>query len=307
MHFLQSKPWEKFQKSLGRKTFRQSGDGWGYLTVLERGTGNSRLYCPYGPYAKNQAAFEEAIDSLISLGKKHRVTFVRVEPTELDYANYLQNQNWKKTTYQKLNPELTRVIDLTQPEDELIANMAQPTRNCYRNYQKKGVTVTSSDNPKDIEKFLKLIHEVAERTGLKPHSDDYFRAQANTLLPLGAAKFWYATFENQTIATALTYDSSDTRYYAHAAASALPEHRKLNAGTAIVAEAIVDAKKQGLKSFDLFGVAPDDAPKDHPWAGFTRFKQSFGGQNLELGGTWELPINPLAYWLYRIYQTLRKK
>ena len=98
-HFLQSEAWQAFQTVLGREVFRNSGNGWSYLAILERGTGHTRLYCPYGPTAINEASFEEAINSLIRLGRQHKVTFIRVEPTELSYADYLKNHRWKKVTY----------------------------------------------------------------------------------------------------------------------------------------------------------------------------------------------------------------
>lgn len=306
MHFLQSPAWQSFQKNLGRKTFRQSGDGWEYLAILEQGNKNSRLYCPYGPTAENQRALEDAIDSLKSLAKKYDVTFLRIEPTDPSLTDYLHNHGWQKVTYQSLNPEHTSIIDLGGTEDEIIARMDQPVRNCYRNYYKKDVHVTSSVNPLDIHLFLDLIHQVSDRTGMQPHSDEYFQKQADTLFPIGAARLWYAAYRGKIIATALMYDSSGTRYYAHAASSSLPEYRKLNAGTALLAEAIIDAKRRGLHAFDLYGTAPEGGPPNHPWAGFTKFKRSFGGQDTSSAGSWDLPIRPITYWTYRIYQTIKK-
>ncbi len=306
MHFLQTTPWQNFQRDLGRTTFRQSGDGWEYMAVLEQGNGNSRLYCPYGPYAESQKAFEAALDSLISLGRQKHVTFVRVEPTTVDFCAYLEPQKWHKVTYQSLNPEHTSIIDLTQTEEEIISNMAQPVRNIYRNYHKKGFHVKKSQNPEDIEIFLELIHQVAARTGMNPHSDEYFRKQATSLLSAGDASLWIAELENQPIASSLMYNTQHTRYYAHAAASNQPDHRKLNAGTALLVEAIVDAKKQGLSSFDLYGIAPSNRPEHRTWAGFTKFKRTFGGDDMQFCGTWELPINKPTYYLYRAYQRIRR-
>ena len=306
MHFLQSTAWQSFQKQLGRKTYRQSGKGWEYLAILEVGTKNTRLYCPYGPYAENRRAFEEAMESLIALGHRHNVTFVRVEPTEPEYAEYIQAHGGHRVTYQSLNPEFSRVIDLQIPEDELIARMAQPVRNCYRNYQKKGVKVMSSTDPLKIDMLTQLLREVSARTGMRPHDDNYFWAQATSLFPTGAATLWYATYQDKPIAAALMYNDSTTRYYAHAAASSLTEYRKLNAGAALVAEAIVDAKRQGLSYFDLYGIAPDGSSPYHPWAGFTKFKRSFGGEDVTFGGSWDISLQPVEYWLYRIYQTVRR-
>lgn len=306
MHFLQSPAWQRFQKSLGRTTFHQTGEGWEYLAILEHGTGNSRLYCPYGPYAENQKAFEEALDSLISLGKQRGATFVRVEPTTVDFCAYLEPQRWHKVTYQSLNPEHTRIIDLTKPEEEIIAEMAQPVRNVYRNYGKKNIHVKKSHNPEDINIFLDLIHQVSSRTGMKPHSDEYFRKQATALLPSEDATLWIAEHDSAPIATALMYDSPTTRYYAHAAASSLPEHRKLNASTALLAEAIIDAKRFSREKFDLYGISPDNNPSHKNWVGFTKFKRTFGGYDETFCGAWEFPLNKPAYYIYRAYQQLRR-
>lgn len=306
MHFTQTEAWQAFQKQLGRQTFRQSGDGWEYLAVLEEGNRNKRLYCPNGPYARDVQSFEEALNSLASLGERLDATFLRVEPTNPEFSQYLANHGARPVTYQSLNPQHSSVVDLSPSEEDLIAQMAQPVRNCYRNYRKKAVEVKTSMDPLDIDIFLKLIHEVAERTGMRPHNDDYFWSQATSLFPAGAAKLWYATHQGLPIAAALLYDSAYTRYYAHAAATSEPNLRKLNAGTAIVAEAIIDAKRSGLKSFDLYGIAPDDSSPHHPWAGFTKFKRSFGGIDVEFGGSWDIPLKSMSYWGYRLYQTFRR-
>lgn len=183
--------------------------------------------------------------------------------------------------------------------------MSQPVRNIYRNYRKKGIAIHQSTNPSDINILLTFIHEVAERTGIRPHSDDYFRQQAKILFPLNAARLWYATVNDTPIAAALLYYTDSTLYYAHAGASSLPEYRKLNAGTALLASAIIDAQSRGLTAADLYGIAPDGAPSTHPWAGFTRFKQSFGGSSATFCGAWDLPLRSLPYCLYRTYQSLR--
>lgn len=304
--FLQSKAWQIFQTSLSRQTFLRSGDGWQFLAILERGVGNTRLYCPYGPAAEDEESLQNALSELKKLGRELHVTFLRIEPTNQKFTDSLKKSGWKKISYQRLNPEYSRFVDLTLPEDTLIASMAQPVRNIYRNYHKKGVVITQSHNPPDIEYFLTLIHTVAKRTGLRPHSDAYFRAQAESLLPKRLATLWLASYNDEVIAASIMYDSPDTRIYAHAAASSLQEHRKLNAGSALVAEAIIDAKHQGKSYFDMHGIAPKNSKPNHPWAGFTRFKRSFGGHDVVHAGTWELPLHTLPYWLYRIYQTIRK-
>ena len=40
---------------------------------------------------------------------------------------------------------------------------------------------------------------------------------------------------------------------------------------------IIDAKHNGRKKFDFWGVTTSEDP-NHPWYGFTKFKKSFGGE-----------------------------
>lgn len=69
----------------------------------------------------------------------------------MDEIKVLSDEHWKKATYVHLQPEHTHVINLQQPEEEIIASMAQPVRNCYRNYHKKGITVHRSQSPDEIK------------------------------------------------------------------------------------------------------------------------------------------------------------
>lgn len=301
--FLQGASWAEFQHKLGRDVTTNRGDDWRYQAVYERGTLNTRLYTPHGPEASNTRAMQAALDSLEQLGHKQGVTFVRVEPTSDITADELAKRGYKKVTFNQLQPEHTQIIDLSPTEDEIVAQMHQNTRNLYRNYAKKGVTMHFSTNPADIDIFLGFIHKVAERNHITPHSDAYFQAQAAALFPNGAAKLFYATLEGTPIAAAILYDSDDTRYYAHAAAD--DAYRKLSAGTSLLAYAIIDAKRAGKSFFDLYGIAPND-DQSHPWAGFTKFKKSFGGREVTYLGAWDKPLKPLQYFLYKTYQMLRK-
>ena len=97
----------------------------------------------------------------------------------------------------------------------------------------------------------------------------------------------------------IEYDG--TRYYMQSAADY--EYRKLPATVALLTSAIFDAKEKGLKLFDFWGIAPEGAPENHPWAGFTAFKKSFGGYEVDYCGTYDLVISSTKY---RLYKALRK-
>lgn len=302
--FFQTSAWRSFQETLGRQNYSDQGDNWSYTAFYEKGTLNTRLYVPHGPECSNEEQLDTALVSLKRIAKENHVTFIRIDPPASITPEQLRERGYRRVTYQQLQPAHTQMIDLTQSKDDILAQMSQNSRNITRNYENKGIRIRISHNAEDINILVSLLQKVATRNHINPHSQEYFRAQAKVLFSLGMATLYVAEYEDTPIAAALVYDSDDTRTYAHAAAD--DTYRKLSAGTALLGQMILDAKDKGLRLFDLYGIADTDDPS-HPWAGFTRFKKSFGGYEVIRPGTWDLPINKPAYWLYRLYQSLYRK
>lgn len=301
---LQSKEWQEFQEAIGRKTFTSGGDGWSYLAILEKGTLNTRLYTPHGPSYTNETQFIEAIDSLRTLARSQRATFIRIDPEQGISVETFKELGLTPVNYQQLQPSHTQVINLMLPEDEILSQMSQNSRNITRNYRNKGITIRESHDSSEISILTSLLSKVAQRNHISAHSENYFTKQADVLFPSRSATLYIAEYEGKPIAASLALDGESTRIYAHAAAD--DAYRRLGAGTAIVGQMILDAKRKGLQEFDLYGIADSDDPS-HPWAGFTRFKKSFGGSPVSRLGTWDLPINKLGYCLYRLYQAVYRR
>lgn len=303
-HFLQSSAWKTFQETLGREVITAHGEDWNYQAIVETGTGNRRLYCPYGPSFTSVKGFDATVKSLKQEALQQGASFIRVEPIGTLTAAQLKKRGFKAVTYQQLQPAHTLIIDLAPSQSDILAQMSQNSRNITRNYTNKGISIHTSYNPQDITILTSLLARVGARNHITPHSYEYFKTQASTLFPTRNAVLYYAVVNDTPIAAALVYDDTTTRYYAHAAAD--DAYRKLSAGTALVGQMILDAKDKGLSRFDLYGIAPDDFPS-HPWAGFSKFKRSFGGTPLTYLGAWDLPIKPVRYWIYRLYQSLRAR
>lgn len=302
--FFQTDEWRAFQEALGRRSYTDSGNGWGYVAFHESGTANTRLYTPYGPSFESEETFLEAMESLIQRAKRERATFIRIEPVDALSRDFLRSHGFRPVTYQQLQPAHTQIIDLTPSEDTILASMSQNSRNLTRNYQNKGISIRVSHEPSDISILTSLLGLVAARNHIRTHGDLYFQTQAATLFPTKAASLYIAEYEGKPIAAALVYDTKTTRVYGHAAAD--DTYRKLSAGTALLGQIILDAKRSGQREIDLYGTAPDDDPS-HPWSGFTRFKKSFGGQPRSYVGAWDLPVNQFGYRLYRAYQHVYRK
>ncbi|WP_258803046.1 lipid II:glycine glycyltransferase FemX [Pseudarthrobacter sp. NS4] len=307
-HFLQSQTWADFKASLGRRVHQQSGPGWRFLAVEEKNPAGKVLYAPYGPVATSPEAFDAALAALVKAARSCGAVFVRIEPVsaglELPSAAAELRRRGLQPAPVNQQPELSRVIDLEGDFEDVLAAMKPVNRNLYRNIHKKGVTFRTSQDPGDIRILLNFLHMAARRNGFKPQSDEYLTQVAASLMPAGAATLFVAELHGDPIAAALVYDSADTRTYAHAALD--DSHRKLSAGIPLVVTLIADAKTRGLKHVDLWGVAPSDQP-DHKWAGFTAFKNSFGGREVSYPGTWDLPVKKFRYRAYRLARKLRTK
>lgn len=308
-NILQSDIWAQFQRSNGHQVFTDTGQGWRYMATLEGGKTGRYLYCPYGPVADNPQAFDAAIESLLQVARANKCLFVRVEPIDegifagAAHADFLRGRGFVLSPRQ-VQPAHTQIIDLTADEETILKGMKSTNRNLHRNIHKKGVTFKTSQNPADLDVLFKFLDETAGRTGFNRQRDDYLRQVARVLMPADAATLYIAKVEREPIGAAFVYDSDDTRTYAHAATSY--EHRKLSAGIPLVTHLIVDAKAKGLKYVDLFGIAPNDDP-NHEWAGFTKFKKSFGGQSVEYAGTWDKPVTALGYQAYSTLHRVKSK
>lgn len=300
-HFLQSAAWSALQAQLGRPQVEDSGDGWSVRAYLESGRLGKRLYAPYGPIVEHPGALKPALDALRTHGNRLGAAYLRVEPSGNITAADIEQQGLGLKRVKAKQPEHTQRIDLTRPFAEVLGSMRKTLRNLHRNYEKKGITIEVSDNPEDVEHLIRLLGDVSDRTGMHAHDADYLRANARALIPLGAASMYLARFDGEVIAAALIFDDAERRYYAHAAANTA--HRNLAAGSVLVTQMIEDAHTKGLAQFDLYGVVPPEVT-DHAWSGFSNFKRSFGGEQVDFAGTWELPLKPLQYGLTNIVKQL---
>ena len=298
----QTKEWEKLQNSLGEETFFVKEKTYHFLAILKKTKFGNYLYLPYGPVLKDKSAAKMALKALESLAKEKDVTFIRIEPQSPENASYLLKQpNIVKS--KDLNPAHTWVLDLSPEKADLISGFSQGTRTRYNQFPKKGLTVEVTKDTEKIKDLVRLQHQVAKDKGINTFSENYLKSE----LEQDFASLYLVhytvpeTNEDKIIAASLFFDYDGTRYYMHSASDYT--YRKLPATVALLTTALFDAKEKGMKFFDFWGIAPDGAPKDHPWAGFTEFKKSFGGFAVEYCGTYDLVLNKTKY---RIYNLARK-
>lgn len=234
-----------------------------------------------------------------------------------------------------MQPKELLVIDITKPEEQLLAEMKSKTRYNINLSQKRKVSVKvisnfqpclpagrfpisnkiPNSNDQNFEKyfkeFIRLVHLTAVRDKIVSHPDSYYRNMFETIPP-EIIKLYAAEYKGKIIAANIMIFYNDTAVYLHGASD--NEHRDVMAPYLLHWQAIKDAKRASFKSYDLGGVMIENIAgeslaklEDSKWAGITRFKQGFSmvTKPVQYPGSWDIIINSPRYNIYRVTQKLK--
>lgn len=299
-HFLQSEAWEKFEQLEGHETLRLAGEGFRVMAVIHATKMGKYLFCPYGPVlngkteAERKEALKAALSSLVEEARARGAIFVRIEPAVKIAPETMKSLGLVRS--HELEPEHTWVIDLTISQEDLLKGIEERKRKQWKNHEKKGVIIRKTKDAEEVGVLSEMLRKVGERNNFTPQDENHIKNQMKS----GFATLYIAEFEGKPIAASLVYDGDGVRYAVHAGADA--EHKKLAAGTILSVEEMVEAQANGAREFDFWGMTTSEDPK-HPWYGFTQYKKSFGGRQVDYAGTWDLPVDKMKY---KMYQVMRK-
>ena len=293
----QSESWQKLQEELGEESVLVKEDNYQYLAIVKSTPTGKYLYCPYGPIAKDKESFRKAISSLEELAKEKSAIFIRIEPFDEEFTKILPKSAKKSTD---LNPKETWILDLTGNDEEFKSRLPSRLIRYHRSASKKGITIEKSNNPDDIKHLLKLQQDLADKKGISTFSENYLKTE----LKQPFATLYLIKNDDSVIAAGLVFDDETTRYNLQGAQS--DAGRKFHATGILTIQLILDARDKKLKTFDFWGIAPENAPDDHPWKGFTAFKKTFNGTEVKHAGTYDIVLNPSKYHLYQIFRKINR-
>lgn len=312
-NFLQSFNFGQFQQNLGKPIYRvgffQNKKLAGVmLCIVEKAKRATYLTVPGGPLinweSKQQVKlFQETVQKI---AKVEKCSFVRVRPQILE--NEGNSKLFKSLGFKNapmhLHAELTRQLDLSKSEEELLSKMRKTTRYEIKQAVKLGIKVTKSTNPADIDEFWKLQKETAKRQHFVAFDKKFLKVQFSVFASSDQVLLYTAYLGKLKLAQAfIIFYGAEADY--HYGAGTL-EGRKYPGAYLIQWEAIKEAKKRGLKRYNLWGVAPEGDTQHRFW-GVSVFKRGFGGQDLEYLHARDLIINPLSYKLNWAIEVVRKK
>lgn len=202
-----------------------------------------------------------------TLTKKYRVFQIILEPKDNDQKEEIKKNGFKLSNSPYL-PTKTLELDLTKSEKELLKNLKKDCRSAIK---KKGIEIVKT-TPEEFQKVWKRA--VGFKRYVPPVS------QLESLEKCFGKNCLFITTKDFS-AGAIFLIVNKNSYYWQAFTNKVG--RRNNYQYKIVWEGILWAKKMGGKIFDFEGIYDERFP-NKSWLGFTHFKKSFGGGEVEYPG-----------------------
>ena len=307
VHPLQAWEWGEFRKSLGSEVVR--------LGVFEGGSlvSGYQLYSTRFPKTKKgvwlmlRGPMPDApmLESIRKLGRERDGIFVKLEPNVGGICGETTKKGQKGVGEFLLENGCvvgkpffathTFWVDLTKKSEELFSKMKEKTRYNVRLAQKHGVEVIERSDEAGFETYLDMMFGTAKRQGFKAHNRDYHKKMWAVLNKASSlrAHLLTANYKGKTLSSWMLFEFNDVLYYPYGASS--EEYREVMANYAMMWGAIELGKKIGCRRFDLWGAAEPGYSQKDPWAGFTKFKEGFGGDWIEYVGSFNLKLEDMGF------------
>ncbi len=297
-HPLQTWEWGEFRTAWGNEVLRTN---FGQLTL------HKIPYTPYkiGAFIKGPPPTSEMITELKKIGREQNFLFIKMEPNmpdgDKETAKNLLKKNGAVPGKTLFTPT-TFWVNLTLSEEDLLKSFESKTRYNIRYAGRQGVEVFEDNSPEAFSRYLELTDETARRQNFFAHTKHYHELMWKTLhtdmiargeQPL--ARLMTARYQGEIITTWILFVWKDFLYYPYGAST--DKYKNVMANNLMMWEVIKLGKKLGLKTFDLWG--------REEGKGFTKFKEGYNPKVVEFLGTWDLVINPLFYWPFRMVEKAR--
>lgn len=309
--FMQSWEWGQFQEKLGRSVERyfviDGSEPIAAFTLIKHALpfGMRYGYAARGPVVadSHQDKFAQVCEAIRTWALKEMpdLIFLRLEPPIEEAPAGLAARDFKVPSYY-VQPRYNLTIPLEQTEDEVLMSMHPSTRSNVRRSEKRGVTVDIRTNilKDEYEHFKEMMKDTIQRnsgTNAYP-SDAYFDALFAVLSGTDALGTFYGYQNGEPAATHFVLFFGNTATYLYGAA--YTKHLSSKVTTYLHWSAMKEAKRRGMKYYDLGGI------DDKRWPKLTEFKRQFRGKEFTYMGNIDIPLKPFAYRLYNLMRGFKK-
>lgn len=330
-HLLQTWTWGDFKACFGWRPLRLAvteGDQivaaaqvlfrplpFRYLTTA---------YIPKGPIIASSAFDTTTTTTLLSAlhtaCHHQRALFLKIEPDwEDDSAlrRWLEAQGFVPSQ-QTIQPRRTVLIDLTQDEEAILAQMKAKTRYNIRLAQRKGIVVRMG-SAEDLPLFYELLKITGRRAGFGIHTQNYYTKAWQLFSAQDAVALFLAEYEAKILAGIMVFVWGKKAWYMYGASS--DEERQRMPTYLLQWEAMRWAKARGCETYDLWGIpdveegeiGPDIALAEEQgvlstgMGGLYRFKKGFGGREVRYVGAYDYIYHKPFFYLFTALWKLWKR
>jgi lipid II:glycine glycyltransferase (peptidoglycan interpeptide bridge formation enzyme) len=230
-----------------------------------------------------------------------RVSHLRIDPEiERDAGpdeggalrRALRAAGWRPAT--PIQPNATRIIDLTPDEETLWGDLRKKWRQYVNKARHAGIEVTDADGSA-LPEFYRVYRETADRAGVLIRTEAAYRDVWEAFAPTGNARLLFARKPDGTPLATLFLVSAGPRVV-EPYGGMTEEGGESRANYLLKWEAIRSSRERGATSYDLWGLAT---------GGIAHFKTGFGGREVQYVGAWDLVLDPLGRQAYERAQQLR--
>lgn len=314
--FFQTPEWEQFKLKTGYSKSYRIND----ILVLQRSLplGRSMLYSPMASEQQlasiqntDNRTQKDFIAKIKEVAKENSAIFYRLEldipQTQNSKISVLNSQNFIKS-FEEMQPENNWVVDISKEEKDILAAMKQKGRYNIRIAEKNNIKVTSSEKTgEELDIFYDLYSKTGKRKRVAFRGKAYFENLLDILGKIGYARVYAAKSkingEDAPLAAAIVIFYAKEALYLYGGSS--DEHKNLMAPYLLHWKIMLDAKEKGIEKYNFLGISPNEDP-NHPWAGITRFKKQFGGEQRDIAGSYDLVLKPIEYQVFKMAEKLRR-
>jgi len=273
----------------------------------------SIVYCPRGPLMNwsDEELRIQVLHDLIDDARKRRAIFLKIDPDVitgrkddadavltddpegLDVIKSLRQQGFRHSASQ-IQFANTMVLDLDQPQDDLLAAMKQKTRYNIRLAGRKGVSVRLGQQD-DLDLLYQMYAETSLRDGFVIRKPAYYQLAWGRFMEAGLAQPFIAEVDGEPVAAIVIFTFGTRAVYMYGMST--EAHRNKMPNHLLQWEAIQWAKQSGCSLYDFWGAPDEISPEDRMW-GVYRFKLGFGARFIRTVGAWDIVLRPLLDTLY---------
>lgn len=272
---------------------------------------NSFAYIPRGALVLSKKPIERArisreIALWVSKNIKPKPVCLSMEP-DWGEDEFEIRDGWRKSKNTILIPR-TLIIDLTQTEDELLAQMSKKTRQYIRKSSGE-VKIRQLRSKEDIDRALEIYVQTAKRAGFAIHPKKYYHDLYKKMgenspifgafIDVNSSEEQGQAFENNQTQEMVAFlwfaQSNYTSFELYGGVTEMGQ--KVRANYILKWTAMLEMKKRGVKRYDFNGLLND---------GISKFKAGFAHHENILVGTLDFPISK-TYFIWNSFLPTAKK